>query len=66
MSKRKAYHPRAARIDALTLAIQGQAKLTQADQEAMAAPVKLAVEQISKGLGAGSASTRHGLPPPGG
>ena len=52
MSKRKAYRPRYARTDALTLAIQGQAKLTQADQEAMAAPVKLAVEQISKGLGA--------------
>lgn len=51
MSKRKAYRPRAARVDALTLAIQGQAKLTHADQSAMAAPAKLAIEQIAKGQG---------------
>lgn len=54
MSKRKAYRPRPARTDVLALAIQGQAKLTQADQDAMAAPVKAAVEQIRKGEAATS------------
>lgn len=49
MSKRKAYRPRPARTDVLALAIQGQAKLAQADQDAMAAPLKAAVEQIRKG-----------------
>ena len=50
MSKRKAYRPKPVRTDVLQLAAQGWAKLTPEDQAAMAAPAKLAVEQISKGF----------------
>jgi hypothetical protein len=52
MSKRKAYRPRwLAKPVTLQLAIQGVAKLSKADQEAKAAPVREAVEAITKGEG---------------
>lgn len=52
MSKRKAYRPRwVAKPVTLQLAIQGVAKLSQADQEAKSAPIREAVEAIAQGKG---------------
>ena len=51
MSKpRKKYRPKPARVDAIALAVQGMARLTQADQDKMAAPSAHAVDQIAKGI----------------
>ena len=50
MSKpRKKYRPRGARVDAITLAIMGQCRLSQQDQLDKAAPLRMAVDAIAAG-----------------
>ena len=49
MSKRKAYRPKPIKTCTLQLAMQGWAKLSQADQAAKVAPIREAVELIAQG-----------------
>ena len=50
MSKRKAYKPKQVNPMAWKVAVMGQCKLSQHDQEQFAAPVELAVDNVRKGV----------------